>query len=118
MNRSVNRFAVLALAVATTISCASAAPPIDRLEAAKLSINEAERVGALSDAPLELHVARELLDQAKISMAAKKFVEARRQADEAIVHAELGRAKSESAIHQRAAQTLREEIDSFNNELK
>jgi hypothetical protein len=108
---------LLMVALSGMVGCAIVPSPVDRLEAARLSIVEAERVGALEDAPLELYIARERLEQAKQSMTEKKYVEARRLADDAVVNAELGRAKAQGAKNQRAADELREEVDSVATEI-
>jgi hypothetical protein len=117
MDRSAWRILLVPIAILGIAACAKTPPPVDRLEAARQSIVEAERGGAHEDAPLELYVARERLEQAKEAMTKKEYVAARRYADDAVVNAELGRVKAQGARNKREADELKAEVDELADEI-
>ncbi|MEZ4331264.1 MAG: DUF4398 domain-containing protein [Myxococcota bacterium] len=87
------------------------------MEAARLSIQEAERQGALEGAPLELFLAREHLGKAKEALFEEHFTKARRHADLAVVNAELARAKAETVENLEATESLMGELDTLRADL-
>jgi hypothetical protein len=85
--------AVLVFAAA----CASAPPiPSANLQAAQLSISNAERVGAATHASAELAEARDKMSAANHAVDEKKMVAAQQLADEARAGAELAAARSDA----------------------
>lgn len=83
--------------------CASAPPPTDAMNQARLMLDSARSAQAPIYAPLDLGSAQALYDQAQQALAKKDYDMARRYASEAEATAELARAKSELG-------KLREEI--------
>lgn len=106
-------FGCITVVALLAVGCAKGVPPLDRMEAAKRAVEAAESNGAVTDAPLELYVARENLEEARDALNKKKYMQARRMADAALVQAELADAKSRNAYWTRSANELKAELDSL-----
>ena len=93
LKRTIAVPAVLVFAAA----CASAPPiPSANLQAAQLSISNAERVGAATHASAELAEARDKMSAANHAVDEKKMVTAGQLADQARAEAELAAARSDA----------------------
>jgi len=78
-------------------ACASSPPiPSANLQAAQLSISNAERVGAATHASAELAEARDKISAANHAVDEKKMATAGQLADEARASAELASARSDA----------------------
>lgn len=86
---------VAAICLLTSTACSTHSPPLETLGAAEMAIDEAERLDAGTAAPAELNTAQGKLKMARTAMAEEEFVEARRFSEQAIVDANLARAKAE-----------------------
>lgn len=99
--------------------CASSGkPPVAEITAARASITQAESVGAVQQAPVDLLAAREKLGRAEAAVRDKRYLQARQLADEAQVDAEVAerrtramKAQQAVAELERSNQLLREEIE-------
>jgi hypothetical protein len=93
-------------------------PPLANLSQANLAVQEAEKSTASQYAPLELQIAREQLDKAKRATNDKKYDEARRLADQALVNAQLAEAKAGAEKSRQAAAELQESIQALRAEIQ
>jgi hypothetical protein len=92
-------------------ACASVPEPKGEIANADLALRKAEAVNAAELAPLDVRLAREKLQQAKLDVQKEKYVEARRLAEEAEVDALAAEAKARSARVQTSTQGVREQVD-------
>jgi Domain of unknown function (DUF4398) len=74
--------------------CATAPRPISALSDAKVAIERANVAQAERDAPVEMRLAMEAMNNANSLDAAGKYEQARLAAERAAVHAELARMKA------------------------
>lgn len=93
-------------------------PPLEKLSQADLAVQQADKSTASQYAPLELQIAREQLNSAKRAMDTKKYEEARRLADQALVNAQLAEAKAGAEKTRQAAAELRKSIQTLRAELE
>jgi non-homologous end joining protein Ku len=92
-------------------------PPLEKLSQADLAVQQADKSTASQYAPLELQIAREQLDSAKRAMDTKKYEDARRLADQALVNAQLAEAKAAAEKTRQTAAELRKSIETLRSEL-
>ncbi len=97
-------------------ACSSVSPPQGVLSQAELAVSEAGSSRAPQLAPTELNQARTRLDAAKRAMEAERYLEARRQAEKALVDAQFAEAKSEAEADKRVVQELQKSIDALQQE--
>lgn len=95
-----------ALPILAASGCASVPPPNEEISNAELALREADSVGAVEFAPLQMRIAREKLDEAKALVRKgeeEDMVEARRLAESALVEAQLAdqTARAEIAVQNR-----------------
>jgi tetratricopeptide (TPR) repeat protein len=109
--------APLILALPFAFACATVTPPTDTINAAEQSITKATQADAEPYARLELHMAREHLDQANAAMEKERYQEARELAEKALVEAELAEAKANSAQATRNVAEIREHIATLRREI-
>ncbi len=89
-------------------ACASkGTSPVAELTTAQASISQAESVGALQLAPVEMLAARDKLSKAQAAARDERFTESRRLAEEAAADADVAERKSRAAKSARAAEELR-----------
>lgn len=81
-------------------------PPTDQMVNARAAIAQAERVGAVNGAPVELLAAREKLAQAEAAAREERFEAARRLAEQAEADAILAERRSRAQRAQIAADEL------------
>jgi hypothetical protein len=104
-------FAGLAGAALLAAACASVPEPKGEVANADLALRKAEAVNAAELAPMDMRLAREKLQQAKLDVQKEKYVEARRLAEEAEVDALAAEAKARSVRVQTSTQGVREQVD-------
>jgi len=117
----VNKLGLTAAFTVTAISvvaCASTPPPTELMAVSTASVARAVTAGGGEAAPLEMRLARDKLERAKVAMEAKDYELARKLALEAQVDAQLAGAKSQAAragkaaaVIQEDSRVLREELD-------
>ncbi len=107
-----------ACAISLLAGCASKPVPREQLAVGKSSIDSAQTAGADELAPVELTRARDKLAQAQVALHDKKYVLARRLAEEADADAQVARSRANAERSQKAAdevtaslQTLRQQLD-------
>jgi Domain of unknown function (DUF4398) len=93
------RGAVIAAAVLTVAGCASTPIPNEKIAVAKASVQRAEQTGAPEFAPVELAAARDKLNRAEKSAAAREAQPATMLAEQANADAQLAEA---TAMQQRS----------------
>lgn len=104
----------LALSVAAALAgCSTAAPPRENVAAADLAVKRALDSRASESAPLDLRLAVDKLDRAKVAMSQKDYIRARRLAEEALVDAQVAEAKSGSDQARRAAVEAQQTLDNL-----
>ncbi len=109
------------LSIAFTIflsGCASKNPPLDRISSAESAINRASDNKAQIYAPLELKIAKEKLEKAKMLLKDKQYEEAAMIAKEAKVDAELAEEKSRTKETQKIAQEILDSINALKAEIE
>ena len=104
-------FAGLAGAALLAAACASVPEPKGEVANADLALRKAEAVNAAELAPMDMRLAREKLEQAKLDVQKEKYVDARRLAEEAEVDALAAEAKARSVRVQTSTQGVREQVD-------
>jgi hypothetical protein len=110
----------LALAFAATLlmaGCASAPAPTAQMAVAKAEVNNAMRAGGNEYAPVQLRTAMDELNGAEKAMAAEHYEQARSLAERAEVDAKLAAATATSAKAQKAAETVKADVQILRNEL-
>ena len=109
--------ATLLLLAGGWVACASVPRPDQELAKAEASVRGAEQDGAATHAALELRRAEDALEQAKTSLRAEKFLQARRSAERAQVEAELASAKAHRAQTEAAIEELERTLDALEREI-
>lgn len=111
-----------ACAVGALAACSSPPVPREQLAVGKASIEAAQTAGAAELAPVELNMARDKLGQANAALHEKKYVEARRLAEQADADAQVARSKATAERSRKAAEevsaslrTLRQQLDKAND---
>ncbi len=109
------------LSIAFTIilsGCASKNPPLDKISSAESAINRASDNKAQIYAPLELKIAKEKVEKAKMLLKDKQYEEAAMIAEEAKVDAELAEEKSRTKETQKIAQEILDSINALKAEIE
>jgi hypothetical protein len=91
-------------------------PPTEKVEVAEAAVRQADTRGAGEEAALELRLARDKLERARVAMADERYVAARRLAEQAQVDALLAEAKAQSAAALESAREMRDSIESLRGE--
>jgi hypothetical protein len=91
-------------------------PPTEKVEVAEAAVRQADTRGAGEEAALELRLARDKLERARVAMAEERYVAARRLAEQAQVDALLAEAKAQSAAALASAREMRDSIESLRGE--
>lgn len=99
-----------------TLACSTPRKPAQEIAKAELSIKSANSTSAPTDAPLELQLAREKTEMAKVALANDKFEQAGRLAEEAQVDAQLAEVKAESETASANARELEQTIQVLRDE--
>ena len=106
----------LVLTVLSVAGCSTVGPPKDSVAAAELAVQQANKSKAPQYSPLELRMAADKLEEAKRAMNKKEYTLARRLAEEALVDAQVAEAKTASEDARRAANDMRENIETLRRE--
>lgn len=107
----------LALAFAGALACSTPSEPTKDIGKAELAVKNAEQEKSAQEAAgLEMSMARDKLERAKIAMRDDDYEKAERLAEEAALDAELARVKAESQSAQSAALELERSIQSLRGE--
>lgn len=102
----------------TVMGCAKkVAVPNEKIANAERAISGARESNAVVNAPLDLRISEDKLKQAKAAVAAEENEKAARLADEAILDADVARAKTRAAKAKKISSEMRETIDSMRKEL-
>ena len=104
------------LSVALVAAGCAGTPPTEKVEVAEAAVQQADTSGAAEQAALELRLAREKLERARVAMADERYVAARRLAEQAQVDALLAEAKAQSAEALERAREMRDSIESLRGE--
>ena len=108
---------LLGVALAGVVGCSSTPPPRPEVAQAERAVDQAMATGGATEhAALEMQKAREKLELARAAMRDERYADARRFADEALVDAELARAKAEAATMARNAEELMLTIERLREE--
>lgn len=75
-------------------ACAGQKPPVEAMTRADMTVKRLDQTKAAEAAPLEMRLAHEKLDQAKKDMDQKNYTEAKNNAEDATVQAELAESKT------------------------
>src|ERR1051326_4155531 len=105
------RYLLPVLPLAVVVGCSTARPPRDQVAAADLQVKEALNSKASANAPLDLRMAVEKLDKAKVAMSNEHYTQARRLAEEALVDAQVAEAKAKSHQAQQTMHEVRQTLD-------
>lgn len=117
-NDSLLRSAILITVISALGACASQTQAPDDLAAeAETRIDTATEAQAESEAPVALRTARDQLSDGRQAMRTEKYDLARQYLEKAIVNAEYAIVKSRSEKMQRAAEEVRQTIDTLRIEL-
>jgi hypothetical protein len=98
------------------VGCAGTPPPTEKVEVAEAAVRQADTRGAAEAAALELRLARDKLERARVAMAEERYVAARRLAEQAQVDAQLAEAKAQSAAALTSAREMQDSIESLRGE--
>ena len=112
------RYLLPVLPLAVVVGCSTARPPRDQVAAADLQVKEALNSKASADAPLDLRMAVEKLDKAKVAMSNEHYTQARRLAEEALVDAQVAEAKAKSHQAQQTMHEVRQTLDNLRAQQK
>lgn len=118
MERACQRGAPLVFLTLFAFACATVTPPADTINAADRAIVEATQADAEPHARLEMHLAREHVEQARAAVKEERYAEARELAEKALVEAELAEAKANSARAQENVEEIRDHIATLQREIE
>ena len=101
------------------VGCASkGVPPLQNISDADMAIRAAKESSATVNAPLDVRIAEEKLQQARQNVKAEDYVSARRLADEALMDAKIAEVKSRTQTVKNMEKELRDSIEILENEIK
>jgi hypothetical protein len=83
---------------------------------ADLALRKSEAVNAAEVAPLDARLAREKLESARLAMQKERYLEARRDAEQAEVDALVAEARARAARAERAEEEIRRDIEALRSE--
>lgn len=93
--------------------CSVRSQPAAILSQAEVAVWEASESRAPQHAPLELRKAREKLEGAKQALKSENYESARRLAEQALVDAQLAKAKADSQFARQNAEELQKTLDAL-----
>jgi hypothetical protein len=96
--------------------CAATLVPTEQMSNAEIALRKADASGAAQYAPLELHIARQKLDEASLALKDGQNEQARRLAEQAFVDAELAEAKARAAKARRNAEEVGRTVEVLRGE--
>lgn len=92
--------------------------PSSEMALAEDAVAEASSAGAYEFAPLEIEMAEDKIEQAKIAIQAKNNLEAKRLLEKAQVDAKLAESKARTAKTQKSVNELQKSIDVLREEIE
>lgn len=107
----------LCFGVGALLGCSTVRPPDENIAKADLAIREANQTKAQQHAPLELQLARDNLEKARVAMKEKDYVVARRLADKALVDAQLAETKARTEEAKQVAREIRQGLETLRQEI-
>jgi uncharacterized membrane protein YqiK len=108
--------AILLCTAAGILGCATILVPTEQMSNAEIALRKADESGAAQYAPLELHVAREKLDEAGLAFEDERYEQARRLAEQAFVDAEHAEAKARTEKARRNAKEVSRTVEVLRGE--
>ncbi len=93
--------------------CSARNYPAAIVSQAEIAVWEASESRAPQHAPLELRVAREKVEAAKQALKSENYESARRLAEQALVDAQLAKAKADSQFARQNAEELQKTLDAL-----
>ena len=90
----------------------------EKIANAEKAIADARESNATVNAPLDLRLSEDKLNQAKAAIAEKEYEKAARLVDEAIIDADVARAKTRAAKAKQISDEMRETIDTMSREIE
>jgi hypothetical protein len=109
---------VLGAALALGACATDAPPPRAELAAAEVALRGAETADAARFAPAPLTLAQDKYARAGAAMEARRFVDARRLAEQALADAQLAEAEARSQVARHSAAELQESIRLLREEIE
>jgi hypothetical protein len=106
----------LALAGLWLAACSSLPAPKGEVANADLALRKAEAVNAAEVAPLDARLAREKLESARLALQRGRYLEARRDAEQAEVDALVATARARAARAERLEAERRRDLDALRSE--
>jgi hypothetical protein len=108
----------LGICFLVTAGCATQTAPVETITGAEMAIKAAEESNASVNAPLELKLAKDKLEQANAAVKQEEFQKAKRLADEAMVDAKLAQTRSLADKQKKLAGEMRDSIEALQKEIK
>lgn len=103
----------------TVMGCAGkVAVPTEKIANAERVIYDARVGNASVNAPLDLRLSEDKLVAAKLAIVQKEYEKATRLTDEAILDAEVAKAKTQAAKAKKISSEMRENIDAMAREIE
>jgi hypothetical protein len=109
---------LLGVCLLLAAGCAAKTAPVETISGAEMAIEAAEESSASLNAPLELKLAKDKLEQANAAVKQEEFEKAKRLADEALVDAKLAQTRSLATKQKKLADEMRGSIEALQKEIK
>jgi hypothetical protein len=109
---------LLGICFLVATGCATQTAPMETISGAEMAIKVAEESDASVNAPLELKLAKDKLEQANAAVKQEEFEKAKRLADEAMVDARLAQTRSLADKQKKLAEEMRDSIEALQKEIK
>ncbi|MCK5876836.1 MAG: DUF4398 domain-containing protein [Candidatus Marithrix sp.] len=93
-------------------------PPTEKMANAELAISRAQDNNAKEFAAIELRQAKDNLEKAKQAVTNEEYAEAARLAEQAFMDASLAETKAESEKASKAADEMRESVETLKQEVE
>jgi hypothetical protein len=106
----------VACALALALGCATASAPNEAVSNAEYAIRKAEEREATAYAPLEMRIAKDKIEQSRLSMAAGDNEHAQRLAEQAAVDAQLAEAKARAGRAEATVAEIEKSIEALRSE--
>jgi len=108
----------LIFGIAITGCAGKGSVPTAKMANAEKAIADARNSNAIVSAPLDLRLSEDKLVKAKDAVTAEEYEKAGRLADEAIIDADVARAKARAAKAKKISSEARETVDSLRKEIE
>lgn len=118
MFKTMTRWCLVVAIAASVASCASTPKPLEEMSQSRNAVAQADTTEVREFASLELLAAKEQQDLAERAFKAEEYTQAKRHSEQAIVQAELAKAKAEATRSRMELQqvdgnikTMQQEVD-------